>query len=80
LHPVDFLFPDGCAEPDLETVDAKAAPFRSKEVTELVDKNDDIENRQDDDDQQDHQKDCGNVRHGKGKNCENLAKPDLQAS
>ena len=80
LHAVDFLFPDRLAEPDLETVDLQAAPFRRPEVAEFVNEDDDVENRQHDGNQQDHLENGGKSGHGWLKNFGNLALPDLPAS
>ena len=63
LHPIDFLFPNRCAEPNLEALDAQAAPLGGEEVTQLVDKNNDVENHQNNGNQQDHLEDVGNSRH-----------------
>jgi hypothetical protein len=66
LHAVDFLFPDRLAEPDLETVDSQATPFRGPEVAEFMDEDDDVEHHHNDEDQNDDLNECGKTGHGWG--------------
>src|SRR6266567_2076407 len=43
IHSVDFLFPDGFAKPDAESIDHQSTPTRGQVVAQLVNNNQEIE-------------------------------------
>ena len=52
LHPVDLFLPNGLAEPDLEAIHTKPSPPCGKKMTELVDKDDNVEKRYHDEEEE----------------------------
>ena len=50
LYSVDFFLPNGLTKPDLETIHAKPPPLCGKKMPELVDKDNDVEERHHDED------------------------------